>query len=83
MIFKKQYITVDEKEQILKNHRHLVLIEEQNITEGNFLIFSDEPPLPSIEQQVNEFKRKMEESNLVQLEVLATIFEELMMMGSA
>lgn len=42
-MLKVQYKTREEREQILANNVGLYLIEEQNITEGNFLIFSDKP----------------------------------------
>jgi len=38
-----EYKTLNERQNIIDEHSHLFLIEEQNITEGNFLIFSDEP----------------------------------------
>lgn len=45
-MLKVQYKTPEEREQILANNIGLYLIEEQNITEGNFLIFSDKPNEP-------------------------------------
>jgi hypothetical protein len=38
-----QYHTDSERNDILSQDSNLVLLEEQNITEGNFLIFSDNP----------------------------------------
>ena len=43
---KVQYNDTEERERILREYAHLILIEEQNITEGNFLIFSDSIPEP-------------------------------------
>lgn len=51
MNYKFQYTTQDEKTAILNNNKDKILIEEQNITEGNFLIFSDVKPL---ENQLND-----------------------------
>ncbi|MBV4424931.1 hypothetical protein [Clostridium tyrobutyricum] len=45
MIYKFQYKTDDEKINILNQNKDKILIEIQNITEGNFLIFSDIKPL--------------------------------------
>lgn len=33
-----------DRQNILDSHKDLILIEEQNITEGNFLIFTDIKP---------------------------------------
>jgi hypothetical protein len=38
-----QYNTQEERDSLISAHNSLILIEEQNITEGNFLIFSDNP----------------------------------------
>jgi len=43
MKFKNQYDTELEREQLIQSNESFYLIEEQNITEGNFLIFSDNP----------------------------------------
>lgn len=41
---KVQYKTQTEKEMALIENQSLLLVEEQNITDGNFLIFSDTAP---------------------------------------
>lgn len=43
MLYKYQYETEEEKQDILSANTDKRLIEVQNITEGNFLIFSDQP----------------------------------------
>lgn len=43
MYYKYQYHTDDERELIINEHLDKYLHEEQNIKEGKFLIFSDEP----------------------------------------
>ncbi|MDO6355104.1 hypothetical protein Q3V94_08435 [Caloramator sp. CAR-1] len=43
MIKKFQYTTKEERERIIQENQNLVLIEEQNIIDGNFLLFSDNP----------------------------------------
>ncbi|MGF6354085.1 hypothetical protein ABIE27_001995 [Paenibacillus sp. 4624] len=45
MIRKFQYVTDEERSQIIEGNSGLLLIEEQNITEGNFLIFGTERPV--------------------------------------
>lgn len=51
MEYKYEYITSEEKEKILNEHIDLVLSEEQNITEGNFLIFIDQDSANKMIQQ--------------------------------
>lgn len=41
MTYKFQYNTPEERQSIIDAHADLIRIEEDNITEGNFLIFSD------------------------------------------
>lgn len=41
MEYNFEYKTNEERESIITEHSDLCLIEEQNITEGNFLIFVD------------------------------------------
>lgn len=43
MQLKIQYHSQQERENIINEHSSLILLEEQNISEGNFLIFSDSP----------------------------------------
>lgn len=45
MIKKIEYDTEQARQNIIADNANLILIEEQNITEGNFLIFTDEKPL--------------------------------------
>ncbi|PKL00077.1 MAG: hypothetical protein CVV56_08155 [Tenericutes bacterium HGW-Tenericutes-1] len=45
MNYKIQYNTQEERNVIVNKNLSLFLIEEQNITEGNFLVFSDLKPL--------------------------------------
>ncbi len=40
-----QYNTINERYAILEQNQDKFLIEEQNITSGNFLVFSDTPRL--------------------------------------
>ncbi|WML35929.1 hypothetical protein [Clostridium sp. OS1-26] len=40
---KVQYNTLEERENLINENKPLILVEEQNLFEGNFLIFSDVP----------------------------------------
>mgnify|MGYP006336655267 CR=1 FL=1 len=46
MIYKYEYKTQEERQALLDLYQGLVLIEEHNITEGSFLVFSDASPVP-------------------------------------
>ncbi len=75
MEYKYQYITEAERETLLQTHSDKILLEEQNITEGNFLIFGDEPRQPvtiikKIEVDEEEFNRIKEENQQLQQSVL-------------
>lgn len=43
MKYRYQFSTEMEREELIAENQSLFLIEEQNITEGNFLVFSKEP----------------------------------------
>lgn len=64
-----QYSSEEERDNILQTKSDLILIEEQNITEGNFLIFSDVPLDPPIiyinvpEVELNDLKNKLLTAN--------------------
>lgn len=40
---KFQYISQAERDSLIRQNANLFMVEEQNISEGNFLIFSDVP----------------------------------------
>ncbi|AQS06151.1 hypothetical protein [Clostridium beijerinckii] len=42
MNYKYEYKSLEERESLITTHSNLFLVEEQNITDGNFLIFVDE-----------------------------------------
>lgn len=46
MNLKLEYKDLAERERLIAEHSTLFIIEEQNITEGNFLIFSETPMEP-------------------------------------
>lgn len=41
MLYKYQYQTEEQKQEIILANKNKRLVEEQNITEGNFLLFTD------------------------------------------
>ncbi|OES45799.1 hypothetical protein [Domibacillus iocasae] len=41
MLYTIEYKSINDREQVKAQNGHLLLIEERNISEGNFLIFSD------------------------------------------
>ncbi|WP_339273607.1 hypothetical protein MKY59_20965 [Paenibacillus sp. FSL W8-0426] len=65
---KYQYKSADDRERIIAENNSLILIEEHNITEGNFLIFSDEPlpePVVYVTVPQEEFESLKQESTLL------------------
>ena len=58
MRYKYQYQNATERANTISTYTDIILIEEQNIVEGNYLVFSDVPigePTP-IEQQLVDLK---------------------------
>lgn len=53
MQYKYEYKNDIERKAIIDNNKDKYLIEEQNITEGNFLVFSDIKPLEYQLQELN------------------------------
>lgn len=53
MLFKFQYSNTEERENIISQNKEKILLEEQNVKEGDFLIFSDIKP---IENQLQDIK---------------------------
>lgn len=66
MILKIEYQNDSERTNLLNENSNLIIIEEQNVTEGNFLIFSDIPLEPRIiytevpEQEFKNLKSRQE-----------------------
>lgn len=55
MIYKFEYTTQKDRERVIQENKHMILVEEMNITEGNFLVFSTEPlPAPIVYVSVPE-----------------------------
>lgn len=72
---KVQYIDVADKQRVLLDDKGLILIEEQNIIDGNFLIFADVKPL---ENQISELNI----SQLILMDVIATMYEDMLAKGT-
>lgn len=70
MVIKIQYENQVDRQNIINSNKDKILIEEQNIRDGNFLIFVDEEP---VEKKISN----LQNDNLIVFEVLATIYEEL------
>lgn len=69
MLYKFQYHDEKERTNLINQHSNFDLIEIQNITEGNFLIFSDEPlPVQIVYTQVpsGEIQSLKEQSESLQ-----------------
>lgn len=64
MFYRKQYFSQEEREDLLLKNNDLILVEEQNITEGNFLVFSD----VEVEKPIN--LEEMQAKTLLNTEVL-------------
>lgn len=58
MITKVEYASLDERQILIATHNDKYLLEEQNIKEGNFLIFTDKKPT---EIEIEEIKKDVKE----------------------
>lgn len=65
-----QYDTDTERSDLIAEHSGLYLIEERNITEGNFLVFTDVKP---IEAEIEDLRLEMARGN-------SELFETIIMM---
>lgn len=78
MLYKYEYSTEQERHSILDANTDKFLIEEQNITEGNFLIFSAVLPKPEIrivykdvpEEEINDLKLRTQDIELVLADIV-------------
>ncbi|PRR85945.1 hypothetical protein [Clostridium luticellarii] len=70
MNYKFEYKTDEEKTNILNQNKDKVLIEEQNLFTGNFLIFSDVKPL---ENQISE----LQDNQLILMNAIADLYAAL------
>lgn len=73
MNVKIQYSDHVDRQAKIDANKDKFLVEEQNITEGNFLIFSD---AKSIEEQVIQLQK----DNLILMDALAMTYEEVVML---
>lgn len=55
MEYKYQYKTQEERSALMLEHNNLILVEEQNLIEGNFLMFADtKRPTPIVYVSIPE-----------------------------
>lgn len=59
MIIKKQYYSDKERDIILIENCRNQLIEEQNISEGNFLIFDDNPKIIVLKSEYENLENQL------------------------
>lgn len=78
MRIKIQYSNLEERENIISENLTLFLIEEQNVSEGNFLVFSDMPLEKEIVYtQVPKEDFQALQSNVTEVaETTATVLED-------
>lgn len=70
MKFEFKYRNDDERAIILDENKDKYLIKEKNITEGNFLVFTDVKP---IEIELQETKQAVSDTNAMVLEFMEVI----------
>lgn len=75
LLYKFQYQNEEDRTNILANNTDKILIEEHNLFEGNFLIFTD---TPRIEEQIIALKN----DNLILMSALAQIYEDMLAKGT-
>jgi hypothetical protein len=80
---KFEYTTDESRNVIIAENPTLILIEEQNVTEGNFLVFvdslSDLIPEPTpIEAQIAGLK----DDNLILVDIMLTTYEDMLAKGT-
>lgn len=70
MTYKYEYKTDDERTNVISQNKDKTLIEEQNIIEGNFLIFSDVKPL---ENQLKD----LQDNQLILMNAVADLYTQI------
>lgn len=71
MLYKVSYSDLNDRQAKLDANKDKFLVEEDTISEGNFLIFSDSPRLEDAVQQLKE-------NSLILMDALATTFEQVL-----
>lgn len=66
MRYKKEYINAEDRERVLIENRSKILVEEQNLFSGNFLIFDDGEEVGT---QLKEIKNNSEDLTTYVLDV--------------
>lgn len=78
-----KYETEEEAQQIIqtKQAEGFVLIAVSNVTEGNFLGFDDSTPTP-VDPALEVRLTGLKEDNLILMDVLATMYEDMLAKGT-
>lgn len=75
MNYKMQYVDNTDRQRILDDTTDKKLIEEQNLTDGNFLVFTDDViSQPSLSE--------LKDNQLILMDVLATMYEDMLLKGT-
>ena len=79
--YKYQYHDEEQRDGLIVQNSEKYLVEIQEITEGNFLVFTDiepiKPPLTVSEQVLT-----IREDTLILMDVLSTIYEDMLAKGT-
>lgn len=75
MIYKYQYNNDSEREAFFSAHKDKHLLEEQNITEGNFLVFTDELPEPTLYDNLSKDVSDLKDESFNNMIAIAEVFE--------
>jgi hypothetical protein len=75
VLTKIQYTDSLDRQAVIDANIEKTLIEEQNISDGNFLIFTD---TPRMEDEVQQLKK----DNLILMDALATMYEDMLAKGT-
>lgn len=70
MIIKIEYITNEDRQNILESNKDKYLVEEQNVIEGNFLIFNSEKPLI---EQITSLENELTMTNALLLDFMESM----------
>lgn len=83
MTYKFQYSDAGDRQSIIDANNDKILVEEQNLFEGNFLVFSDAPlPIQIIYTSSSSEFEKMSNDNLILMDVLAIMYEDMLAKGT-
>lgn len=83
MEYKIQYNSKEDREKILSENPTKILVEEQNLFTGNFLVLADEPrKYVTVKNYPTEEIEQIKQDNLILMDALATIYEAIALGGA-